>query len=102
MMSITQSRHRALVKQIVINLPNDEDPARVMIALEDAYVAVGQGLSFGRAWSEFLDRHRDLIDAESTEVRRMLKENDREGLARYANRHNRERAKQAAARLKRS
>lgn len=55
-----------------------------------------------RAWSEFLDRHRDLIDAESTEVRRMLKENDREGLARYANRHNRERAKQAAARLKRS
>ena len=31
----------------------------------------------------------------------MLKENDREGLARYANRHNRERAKQAAARFKR-
>jgi len=54
-----------------------------------------------RAWSEFLDRHRDVIDVESKEVRRMLKENDREGLARYANRHNRERAKQAAARFKR-
>src|SRR5579862_845641 len=54
-----------------------------------------------RAWSEFLDRHREVIDVESKEVRRMLKENDRDGLAKYANRRNRERAKQAAARLKR-
>jgi len=54
-----------------------------------------------RAWQEFLDRHRDAIDLESKEVRRMLKENDREGLAAYANRHNRERAKRAAARVKR-
>jgi len=54
-----------------------------------------------RAWSEFVDRHRDGLDVDSKEVRRMLKDNDRDGLARYANRHNRERAKQAAARLKR-
>jgi hypothetical protein len=54
-----------------------------------------------RAWREFLDRHRAIIDVESEEVRRMLKENDREGLAAYANRHNRERAKRAAARIKR-
>lgn len=54
-----------------------------------------------RAWGEFLDRHRDVLDSESNEVRRMLKENDREGLAAYASRHNRERAKQAAARIKR-
>jgi hypothetical protein len=54
-----------------------------------------------RAWCEFLDRHRDVLDSESQDVRRMLKENDREGLAAYANRHNRERAKQAAARIKR-
>jgi hypothetical protein len=54
-----------------------------------------------RAWCEFLDRHRDVLDSESKEVRRMLKENDREGLAAYANRHSRERAKQAAARIKR-
>lgn len=54
-----------------------------------------------RAWSEFLDRHRDVLDVDSKDVRRMLKDNDRDGLASYANRHNRERAKQAAARLKR-
>jgi hypothetical protein len=54
-----------------------------------------------RAWYEFLDRNRDVLDVESTEVRRMLKENDREGLAAYANRRNRERARKAAARLKR-
>lgn len=54
-----------------------------------------------RAWREFLDRHREDIEVESKQVGRMLKENDREGLAAYANRHNRERAKQAAARIKR-
>ncbi|MGH9511438.1 MAG: hypothetical protein ACRD2U_04810 [Terriglobales bacterium] len=54
-----------------------------------------------RAWREFLDRHRDVLESESKEVRRMLRENDQEGLANYANRHNRERAKQAAARIKR-
>jgi DNA-binding MarR family transcriptional regulator len=54
-----------------------------------------------RAWSEFLDRHHEILDAESKEVRRMLKDNDKEGLAKYASRHNRERAKQAAARIKR-
>lgn len=54
-----------------------------------------------RAWREFLDRHGDVPDSESKEIRRMLKENDREGLAAYANRRNRERAKQAAARTKR-
>jgi hypothetical protein len=54
-----------------------------------------------RAWREFVDRHGEVIDMESKEVRRMLKENDREGLAAYANRGNRERAKLAVARLKR-
>jgi len=55
-----------------------------------------------RAWTEFLDRHGDATDVESREVRRMLKENDQEGLATYANRPNRQRAKQAASRLKAS
>lgn len=54
-----------------------------------------------RAWREFLDRHHEVLDVESKEVRRMLKENDREGLAAYGSRRNRERARQAAARLKR-
>ena len=54
-----------------------------------------------RAWREFLDRHREALEVESKEVRRMLKENDREGLAAYAGRRNRDRARQAAARLKR-
>ena len=68
-------------------------------------VATVQGSNPGevllRAWQEFLDRHRDVLDVDSKEVRRMLKENDQEGLAAYANRHNRERAKQAASRIKR-
>ncbi|HEV8486101.1 MAG TPA: hypothetical protein VGV87_21335 [Blastocatellia bacterium] len=54
-----------------------------------------------RAWREFVDQHREVLDVESKEVRRMLKENDREGLAAYASRRNRERARQATARLKR-
>jgi hypothetical protein len=54
-----------------------------------------------RAWREFVDRHREVLDVESKEVRRMLKENDREGLAAYASRRNLERAKRATARLKR-
>ena len=54
-----------------------------------------------RAWSEFIDRHREVIDSESKEVRQMLKEKDREGLTAFANRHNRERAKRAATRIKR-
>ncbi len=53
------------------------------------------------AWREFLDRHSEVIDLESKEVRQLIKENDREKLAAYANRHNRERAKNAAARIKR-
>lgn len=68
-------------------------------------VATVQGSNPGevllRAWQEFLDRHRDVLDVDSKEVRRMLKENDQEGLAAYANRHNPERAKQAASRIKR-
>jgi hypothetical protein len=68
-------------------------------------VATVQGSNPGevllRAWREFLDRHRDVLDVDSKEVRRMLKENDQEGLAAYANRDNRERAKQAASRIKR-
>jgi hypothetical protein len=54
-----------------------------------------------RAWREFLARHREVLDRESEEVRRMLREGDSEGLAAYANRFVRERAKEAAARLKR-
>lgn len=54
-----------------------------------------------RAWREFVDRHREVLDVESKEVRRMLKENDRKGLAAYASRRNRERARKAAAKLKR-
>lgn len=69
-------------------------------------VATIQGSNPGqvllRAWREFTDRHRDVIERESKEVGRMFQEKDREGLAAYANRHNRERAKQAAERIKRS
>jgi hypothetical protein len=54
-----------------------------------------------RAWREFMSRHRDILDIESKEVRRMLREGDRDGLAAYANRHVRERAKEAASRTKR-
>jgi hypothetical protein len=54
-----------------------------------------------RAWREFVDRHRDTLDLESKEVRRMLTERDREGLAAYLSRHNRDRAKQVAARIRR-
>jgi len=54
-----------------------------------------------RAWREFVERNREVLDIESKEVRRMLKENDRKGLAAYASRRNRERARQAAAKLKR-
>lgn len=68
-------------------------------------VATVQGSNPGEvlltAWREFLDRHRDVLDEDSKEVRRMLKENDQQGLAAYANRHNRERAKRAASRIKR-
>lgn len=53
------------------------------------------------AWREFLDRHSEGIDLESKEVRQLIKDNDREKLAAYANRNNRERAKNAAARIKR-
>jgi hypothetical protein len=54
-----------------------------------------------RAWGEFLDRHRDVLESQSEDVRRMLRENDQEGLADLANRRNRERAKRAVERIKR-
>ncbi len=54
-----------------------------------------------RAWREFLTRHRELLDTDSKEVGRMIREGDTAGLAAYASRHARERAKQAASRTKR-
>jgi hypothetical protein len=54
-----------------------------------------------RAWREFLSHHRELLDTDSKEVGRMLREGDTAGLATYANRHARERAKQAAFKAKR-
>jgi hypothetical protein len=54
-----------------------------------------------RAWREFAERHREVLNSESKDVRQMLRENDREGLATYVNRRSRERAKKAAARIKR-
>ena len=54
-----------------------------------------------RAWTEFIERHRDILNSESKEVRRMLLDQDREGLTTYTNRYNRERARQAASRIKR-
>jgi hypothetical protein len=80
------------------SIPQDvRDSVRAVATIEGS----NPGEVLLRAWREFLDRHRDVIDMESKEVRRMLRENDREGLAAYANRHNRERAQQAAARIKR-
>ena len=54
-----------------------------------------------RAWGEFLARHRELLDTESKEVGRMVREGDAAGLAAYASRYARERAKRASARTKR-
>lgn len=54
-----------------------------------------------RAWDEFLDRHREVLESQSEDVRRMLRENDQAGLAELANKRNRERAKRAAERIKR-
>lgn len=53
-----------------------------------------------RAWGEFLMRHRELLDTDSKEVGRMIREGDTAGLATYASRHARDRAKQAASRIK--
>ena len=54
-----------------------------------------------RAWREFAERHREVLNSESKNVRQMLRDNDRQGLAAYVNRSSRQRAKQAAARIKR-
>jgi DNA-binding MarR family transcriptional regulator len=53
-----------------------------------------------RAWHDFLSRHHDLLDLESKEVGRMIREGDKAGLAKYASRFARERAKQAVRRTK--
>lgn len=54
-----------------------------------------------RAWREFLSRHHELLDTDSKEVGRMVREGDTAGLATYASRYARERAKIAASRIKR-
>jgi DNA-directed RNA polymerase subunit L len=54
-----------------------------------------------RAWREFLEKHRELLNSESKEVRRMLRESNHEDLAAFVNRSARERAKNAASRIKR-
>lgn len=54
-----------------------------------------------QAWREFLTHHRELLDTDSKEVGRMIREQDTAGLATYAGRHARERAKQAVSRTKR-
>lgn len=53
-----------------------------------------------RAWREFLARNRELLDSDSKEVGRMVREGDTAGLAEYTSRHASERAKQAASRNK--
>ena len=54
-----------------------------------------------RAWREFLTHHRELLELDSKEVGRMVREGDTSGLATYASRYARERAKQVASRVKR-
>jgi hypothetical protein len=54
-----------------------------------------------RAWGEFLSRQRELLQKDSKEVGRMIREGDTDGLAKYASRHSRERAKEASARIRR-
>jgi hypothetical protein len=54
-----------------------------------------------RAWREFAERHREELNSESKKVRQMLRDNNRQGLADYVNRRSRQRAKEAAARIKR-
>lgn len=80
------------------NIPKDvREGVRLLAAMQGS----DPGEVLVRAWREFVSRHRDILDMESEEVRRMLREGDKEGLAAYANRYVRERAKEAAARLKR-
>jgi hypothetical protein len=81
-----------------LSIPADvRDGIRAVATIEGS----NPGEVLMRVWREFVDRHHESIDVESKEVGRMLKENDQEALAAYANRHNRERAKLAAGRLKR-
>lgn len=54
-----------------------------------------------RAWSEFLSSQREVLQKDSKEVGRMIREGDTDSLAKYASRHARERAKEAYSRIKR-
>lgn len=79
------------------DIPEDvREGVRLLAALQGSE----PGEILVRAWREFMSRHRDIFEKESEEVRRMLREGDKEGLAAYANRYVRERAKEAATRLK--
>jgi hypothetical protein len=51
-----------------------------------------------QAWSEYADRHRERLDAESAEVGRMMQEGDQEGLADYVTRGARRWAEQMSPR----
>lgn len=69
-----------------------------------AAIAEAEGMDvsdvFARAWREYVDRHKARLSSESADVRRMLRENDKAGLAAYASRQAKHRATKAAARLK--
>jgi hypothetical protein len=54
-----------------------------------------------RAWNEYVEKHKNVLNAESKEIGQMLREGNREALASYVNRGGPERARRAAARIKR-
>lgn len=78
-------------------IPNDIRAAvRALAAAERSQPAE----MLARAWAEFIDRHREIIEAEAAEVAGFLQDQDLEGLIGYANRYVRERAEEAAPRPK--
>jgi hypothetical protein len=92
-----ESAHTSSVLE-EFRIPNDiRENIQILATME----GTNPGDVLLRAWTEFLDRHRDVLDSQSEDVRRMLRENDREGLAELANRRNRERAQRAVQRIKR-
>ena len=54
-----------------------------------------------RAWQEFLSGQREVLEKDSKEVGKMIREGDTDGLAKYASRHARERAREASSRIRR-
>jgi hypothetical protein len=58
------------------------------------------GNMLAQAWTEFIERHRDELSVQFTEVARMLREGDKNGLASLSKQTRAVRASAAAARVR--